>query len=150
MQKKMWFVHLAYYILSALIYVGIVYGYVMLFRTPNLGDVILASFILVLLVIPLTVIALAQFSLLKWYVDPLAALEAPLLLYIGLVVQEMSSTKGEFWDSFVSVAESFSADSFIGWLYLIGLFVLGLLASISIARKEGRSISYRLLSKFQI
>ena len=150
MQKKMWFVHLAYYILSALIYVGIVYGYALLFRTPNIGEVVLAAIVLILVVIPVAVIAIVQFSLLKWYVDPLAALEAPLLLYIGLVVQEMSSTKGEFWDSFVSVAESFSADSGIGWLYLIGLFVLGLLASISIARKEGRSISYRLLSKFQI
>ena len=35
----------------------------------------------------------------------------------------------------------------MGWLFLVGLFVFGLVMSLSFARKKGQSISYRLLSK---
>lgn len=35
----------------------------------------------------------------------------------------------------------------MGWLFLVGLFVFGLVMSLSFVRKNGQSISYRLLER---
>ena len=49
--------------------------------------------------------------------------------------------------AFLLVNSQLADDGGVGWLFLIGLFVFGLLMSLSFARKNGQSISYRILSK---
>lgn len=150
MRKKMKMLcfHLAYYILSMLVYIGFFYGYAKLFHTSDLGAAILLTYGLLFLATPILVVLVMRFSLLKWYVDPLAAIEIPLFLYVGMILTRMSRSEVRLYDAFLRINESLSADGGSGWFYLVGLFVLGLVASFSVARKEGKSISYRLLSNF--
>ena len=147
MRTKMLFFHLAYYILSLLIYVGFLYGSAALFRTSNLGTVIAITYGFLYLATPILIAVIMRFSLLKWYVDPLAAAEIPLFLYFGCVINEMNRSGIPFVDAILEFNEKLSADSGSGWFFLIGLFLFSLVASISFSRKEGKSISYKLISK---
>ena len=147
MRTKMLFFHLAYYILSLLIYVGFLYGSAALFHTSNLGTVIAITYGFLYLATPILIAVIMRFSLLKWYVDPLAAAEIPLFLYFGCVINEMNRSGIPFFDAILEFNEKLSADSGSGWFFLIGLFLFSLAASISFSRKEGKSISYKLISK---
>ncbi|MBE6942212.1 MAG: hypothetical protein E7455_08025 [Ruminococcaceae bacterium] len=147
MRTKMLFFHLAYYILSLLIYVGFLYGSAALFRTSNLGTVIAITYGFLYLATPILIAVIMRFSLLKWYIDPLAAAEIPLFLYFGCVINEMNRSGIPFFDAILEFNEKLSADSGSGWFFLIGLFLFSLVASISFSRKEGKSISYKLISK---
>ena len=147
MRIKMLFFHLAYYILSLLVYVGFLYGSAALFRTSNLGAVIAITYGLMFLATPILIAVIMRFSLLKWYVDPLAAVEIPLFLYFGSVISQMNGSEVPFFDAVIKYNEKLSANGGSGWVFLIGLFLFGLAASFSFSRKEGKSISYKLISK---
>ena len=54
---------------------------------------------------------------------------------------------GNLRSAFLLVNNDLGDDGGMGWLFLVGLFVFGLVMSLSFARKNGQSISYRLLSK---
>jgi hypothetical protein len=54
---------------------------------------------------------------------------------------------GDLRSAFLLVNNDLGDDGGMGWLFLVGLFIFGLLASLSFARKNGQSISYRLLSR---
>lgn len=147
MRKKMLFFHLVYYVLSLLIYGGVLYGSTRLFRTSNLGAVIAITYGLMFLATPILIAVIMRFSLLKWYVDPFAAAEVPLFLYIGSVISQMNRSGIPFFQALLKYNEKLSADGAGGWFFLIGLFFFGLAASFSFARKRGESISYKLISK---
>ena len=149
-KMKMLCLHFAYYVLSMLVYIGFLYGYAKLFHTSDLGAAILLTYGLLFLATPILVVLVMRFSLLKWYVDPLAALEVPLFLYIGMIINQMNRSGVQFYDAFLTINESLSADGGSGWFYLIGLFVLGLIASFSLARIRGESICYRLIFKISV
>ncbi len=141
--------HVGYYVLCLLFYVGGLIVSTLAFRfTSGLGGVVAVAYGQLFLVTPIIVVVLARFSLLKWYVDPIAAAEIPLLLYVGAIYAQMHSWGISFYDSFLKYNEKLSADGGIGWLFLLVLFVIGLAASFSPARKRGESISYRAISKF--
>ncbi len=95
----------------------------------------------VMLMIPI----LMRFSLFKFYIDPIAAAEWPLFLIILMLGGSL------FRDGLIQAALSFhrhmADDGGLGYLTLIGQFLWGLLASFSIRRKEGKSISFRLIEK---
>lgn len=82
MRKRMLFFHLAYYILSPLAYGAFFCCVTGLFHTTNLGAAIAVTYGLMFLATPMVIVVLMRFSLLKWYVDPFAAAEIPLFLYI--------------------------------------------------------------------
>lgn len=147
MRRKMLFFHLLYYILSLLVYIGVFFGFAKLFHTSDLGVAIVGTYALLFVVAPIVVISVMRFSLLKWYVDPVAALEMPLFLYIGMIIKQMNRSEVQFYDAFLKINASLCADGGSGWAFFIGLFVLGLAASFSLARKRGESISYRLISR---
>jgi len=91
---------------------------------------------------PVIILLFMRFSLLKWYVDPFAAAEVPLCLY-GIMICNRMGRKGEgFLAAFADVNESLCEDGAVLLLFLIGVFVFGLIASFSIARKNGKSIGY--------
>lgn len=148
MKKKMVFFHLAYYIIYLLIYMGFFFGISRLLKTSNLGAVVLFTYGLLFVATPIMIAILTRFSLLKWYVDPLAAAEAPLFLYMVMIFNHMKRSE-DFCSAVEEINETLSADGGTGWLFLIGLFLFGLAASFSFARKQEESISYRLIAKLQ-
>lgn len=149
MRKRMLFFHLAYYILSLVLYGAFYYG------TPNvipvsrisIGMVVALTYGMLFIATPIIVAILMRFSMLKWYVDPFAAAEIPLFLYIGSVIFQMNRSGIPFFQALLKYNEKLSADGGEGWFFHIGLFLFGLVASLSFARKRGESISYKLIAK---
>lgn len=147
MRKKIFLFHLAYYALVLLAYWAFLFVFSSLFRTSNLGAAIVITYGLLYLAIPILIAVMMRFSLLKWYVDPFAAAEVPLSFYIGSVIVQMNRSDITFFRALLKYNEKLSADGGGGWAFLIGLFLFGLIASFSFARRKGRSISYKLISK---
>ena len=148
MRKKMLLFHLTYYVFSLLIYIGFLFASAKQFHTSNLGAVIAITYGLMFLATPILIAVIMRFSLLKWYVDPLAAAVVPLILYIGMIINQMNRSGVHFYAAFLEINKVLSADERTGWFFLVGLFLFGLVTSFSFARKKGESISYRLISKF--
>lgn len=148
MRNKMLTIHAVYYIFSLLVYIGFFYGSAKLFHTSNLGAAMALTYGLMFLATPIITALLMRLSLLKWYVDPFAAAEIPLFLYLSMIINQMKRSGESFFDAFFEYNQKLSADGGMGWFFLIGLFIFGLAASFSLARKRGESISYRLISKF--
>ena len=146
MKKKLLIFHILYYILFLLIYVGAAYAAVRLLKTDNLAAAVVRAGVLLFVMTPAMILVFARFSLLRWYVDPLAAAIVPLFLYCVMVINQHKHT-GAFGKAFAEVNEALANDSGMGWAFLIGLFLFGLLASFSPARKNGKSISYKLVVK---
>ena len=115
-------------------------------KADNLGSVIAVTYGVLFVMTPILVAILMRFSLFKWYVDPIAAAEIPLFLYFGMLFNQMKRS-GDLRSAFLLVNNKLSDDGGMGWLFLVGLLVFGLIMSLSFARKNGQSISYRLLAK---
>ena len=148
MEKKIPLFQVAYYMLSLLVYMGVLFVSSKLLPTATLGGAMLVTYGMLFLVTPTIVVALMRLSLLKWYADPIAAAEIPLFLYLAMIGKQMRRAEVSFYDAFVRINGQLSADGGEGWIFLVGLFLLGLAASFSVARKNGESISYRLISRF--
>ena len=150
MKKKILLFQLLYYFLSASIYIGFFYFVSFVLNLSDnkvdLGTAMAATYFFLFIGIPIVIAVLMRFSLFKWYVDPFAAAEIPLLLYIGMIITNARRTES-IQRAFLSVNGKLCDDGGMGWLFLVGLFVFGLLASFSFARKDGESISYRVISK---
>ena len=141
--------HVGYYLLCAPIYaVAYLAATIMFILIVNFGNVWYLPRYLLLVATPIIVGILTRFSFLKWYVDPIAALEVPLVIYAGSILLNVIRWDVRFYDSFLAYNGQLSADGGKGWFFLLGLFVIGLVTSFSLARKRGESISYRGLSKF--
>ena len=150
MKKKLTLFSLLYYTLIPLVYVAL-FAFASLLldasgSSGNLGAVIAATYALMFVAVPALTVILMRLSLLKWYVDPIAAAEIPLFLYGTMIVSQMKRAK-PFSAAYLTVNESLCRDGGEGLFFLIGLFVLALLASFSPARKKGESISYQLIAK---
>lgn len=149
MKKKIWLFQLAYYILIPLLFLFFYYGFAKLFHTSNLGEAIVFAYGLLFIATPCLIAVFMRFSLLKWYVDPLAATEVPLFLYIGMIITRINRSGISFYSAFLTVNNQLSAKGGEGWFVLLGLFLFGLACSLSFARKNEKSISYRLITKFR-
>ena len=112
----------------------------------DLGSLIVVTYGVVFVMTPVLTAVLMRFSLLKCYVDPIAAAEIPLFLYSAILFNQSKRT-GDLSSAFLLVNNRLGGDGGKGWLFLVGLFVFGLLMSFSFARKNEQSISYRLIAK---
>ena len=150
MKKKHVIFHFLYYTLTIIVYMTFFYGASLMLdltgKADNLGSVMVVTYGVLFVMTPVVVAVMMRFSLFKWYVDPIAAAEIPLFLYVGMLINHMKHS-GEFRSAFLLVNNTLSDDGGEGWLFLIVLFIFGLVMSLSFARKKGQSISYRLLSK---
>ena len=150
MQKKHIFSHILYYVLTPVVYLLFFYIASLFLdlsgESDNLGAVMAVTYAVLFFLTPLLIAVLMRFSLFRWYVDPIAAAEIPALLYFGMIVNQFKRS-GTIRSAFLLVNNSLSEDGGMGWFFIIGLFIFGLLASLSFARKNGQSISYRILSK---
>ncbi len=145
MRKKLLALHVGYYVLCLLTYVGIFHVLTNTFMfIAGLGGLLYVDYLL-LAATPIIVAILTRFSLLKRYVDPIATAEVLLAIYI---LTKMYGWRMTVYDFVAGYHENISVDSGKGWLFFVGLYVVGLAASFSFARKRGESISFRVLSKF--
>ncbi len=146
MSKRMPLYRILYYVVFLLAFLCC-WGLLMLLIVcypgeGNLGAVMLMTYALVFVCIPAGVAVFARLSLLRWYVDPFAAALVPVCLYFILVIDKIE-VFGGFWGAFEHINQTMLRDNGEGLLYFIGLFLFGLAASFSIARKEGRSTAFR-------
>lgn len=150
MKNKHVIFHFLYYVLTVVVYMAFFYGASLLLdltgRGEDLGAAILVTYGVLFVMTPVLVAILMRFSLFKWYVDPIAAVEIPLFLYVGMLFNQMKRS-GDLRSAFLLVNNDLGDDGGMGWLFLVGLFVFGLVMSLSFARKNGQSISYRLLER---
>ena len=142
MKMKIVLFQILYYILFLLCYVGFAVVAVRLLKTNNLAAAVIRAAALLFVLTPAIILVLSRFSLLRWYVDPFAAAIVPAFCFVGLVVNEIKH-RGSFLEA-ITTAIWVDTEA---WLVLLGLFLFGLVASISPARKNGKSISYRILNK---
>lgn len=111
----------------------------------NLGFVIAVTYGVLFVGFPILVCVLMRFSLLKMIVDPIAAACCPAFLYGAMLVNEIRRGGHGLTAAFLTLNDKLSDDGGMGWVFLIGLFLLGLIASVSFARREGKSVSFRIL-----
>lgn len=139
-----------YYVLTMVVYMAFFYAASLMLdltgKTDNLGYVMTVTYGVLFVMTSVLVAILMRFSLFKWYVDPIAAVEIPLFLYVGMLFNQ-AKRSGDLSSAFLLVNNDLGDDGGMGWLFLVGLFVFGLVMSLSFARKNGQSISYRLLSR---
>ena len=151
MSKRMPLYRILYYVVFLLAFLGCLWLVMWLasLRSPvGLGTAVMMVYILVFLCIPVGVAIFARLSLLRWYVDPFAAALVPLALYFIMVIDKIEIAGG-LWPAFAMINQSLIHKNGEGLLYFIGLFVFGLVASISVARKEGRSISFQWIEMLE-
>lgn len=150
MKKKHVIFHFLYYVLTMVVYMAFFYAASLMLdltgKADNLGYVMTVTYGVLFVMTPVLVAILMRFSLFKWYVDPIAAVEIPLFLYVGMLFSQMKRS-GDLRSAFLLINNDLGDDDGMGWLFLVGLFVFGLVMSLSFARKNGQSISYRLLTK---
>ncbi len=148
MKKKFICFHFIYYALTIIVYMAFFYATSLMLdltgKADNLGSVMAVTYGVLFVMTPMLIAVLMRFSLFKWYVDPIAAAEIPLFLYGEMLINQMKRS-GDFRSAFLLVNNKLGDDGGEGWLFLVGLFVFGLIMSLSFARKNGQSISYRLL-----
>lgn len=144
MKKKTVFLQSLYYLLIPCVFLAFYYGASLLIPdNASLGTAIAATYGILFVGTPVVVAFLMRFSLLRWYADPFAAVEIPLLLYIMMLVSRMQRGN-RFSVAFSELNHSLSPE---GWFFLIGLFLFGLIVSISPARKQGQNIIYKWIQK---
>lgn len=151
MKNKHVIFHFLYYALTIVIYMAFFYATSLMLnltgKADNLGSVMAVTYGVLFVMTPVLVAVLMRFSLFKWYVDPIAAAEIPLFLYASMLNNQMKRSDDSFVSALRLLHNKLGDDGGMGWLFLIGLFVFGLVMSLSFARKNGQSISYRLLDK---
>ena len=150
MKKKHVIFHFLYYLLTMVVYMAFFYAASLMLdltgKADNLGSVMAVTYGVLFVMTPVVVAVMMRFSLFKWYVDPIAAAEIPLFLYVGMLFNQ-AKRSGDLLSAFRLVNNDLGDDGGMGWLFLVGLFVFGLVMSLSFARKHGQSISYRLLER---
>ena len=150
MKNKHVIFHVLYYALIIVVYMAFFCAASLILdltgNADDLGVAMAVTYGVLFVMTPVLVAVLMRFSFFKWYVDPIAAAEIPLFLYVGMLFNQMKRS-GDLRSAFLMVNNDLGDDGGVGWLFLVGLFVFGIVTSLSIARKNGQSISYRLLSK---
>ena len=148
MKKAVWVFQILYYVLFMLVYLAFYsFAWWVLNMSGNigLGTIMAYTYAVLFVGTPVVIAVLMRFSLLKWYIDPIAAAMIPLFFYVGMIITNINRHGNDLSKAFASVNISLCNDGGEGIFFLLGLFVFGLLASFSIARKKGKSISFRAL-----
>lgn len=149
MKKKLAVFQIIYYVLIVIIFLLFMYVSMLFLDLCNgsLGFIIFAICFVLYAMIPILIIILMRFSLLKWYVDPIAAFMIPFFLYVVMIINNTNRTH-DLKASFLLVNDKLADDGGAGFMFFLFLFVLGIVASFSIKRRKGSSISYKILSGF--
>ena len=147
MKRRLILLSGAYYLSIFLIHVVCYFVIWMMSHVfTDLSDTVALVCGYVFILTPFITLIMMRFSFLKWYVDPFAAAEFPLLGYVYFIINQMK--RGEDFISAVSnVNSSLIENGGMLIMILLGLFIFGIISSFSIARVRGKSISYVLFVK---
>ena len=122
MKKKIIIFQAIYYALILAVYLTFFYLSSLMLTlsgaSDNLGAVMMVTYGVLYLMTPVLIAVLMRFSLFKWYVDPIAAAEIPLLLYVGMLINHMKRS-GNFRSAFLLVNNTLGDDGGMGWLFLV-------------------------------
>lgn len=144
MKKKIFFLQGLYYLLVPCAFMVFFYGTSLLIpNKAGLGTVMAATYGVLFVGTPILTAVLMRCSLLRWYMDPFAAGEIPLCLYLMMLLNQVKRS-GSFAEGFSALNHSLALE---GFLFLAGLFLFGLIASISPSRKAGQNIMYRFMQE---
>ena len=150
MKKKLILYSVLYYCLIPAVFRGIMLLLSALLSITksrdNIGAVIIAALVFLYVAIPVVDAVLMRFSPLRFYVDPFAAAECPLFMYLALIISRLRSTDS-VRNAFLIVNQDLADDYGMGFFILTGLFIIGVLFSLSIKRRYGQSIAYRIINK---
>ena len=113
----------------------------------DLGFIISVTYGFLFVFKPIFTALLMRFSPIKWVIDPFAALEIPLFLYAAMILQNMKRRNMSLISSFLAVNNELNDDGKTGWLFLIYIFIFGIVSSISCSRVKGNSAFYKLTDK---
>ena len=123
MKKKLIIFHILYYVLTLLIYIAFFSAVSLLFKlsgeADNLGAAIAVTYGLLFVMTPMITAVLMRFSLFRWYIDPFAAAEIPLFLYLGMIWTQVRRS-GALKAAFLLVNSQLADDGGMGWLFLTG------------------------------
>ena len=114
----------------------------------SLGMIMAATYALLFVGFPVLTAILMRFSLLKWILDPFAAAVPSLLVYGLLVFGQRRQWHG-LYAAILNAHRELTDDGGTGLHFLIGLFLFGLLCTLSFARRRGESLSYRLIGRIR-
>lgn len=112
----------------------------------DLGAVVFAAYAFVFFAAPVIDAVMMRFSPLRFYIDPFAAAEIPLFLYLAMILNGLK-TADSARSAFLLVNRTLADDGGMGFLFLAGLFLFGVLSSLSFKRRLGQSIAYRIIEK---
>ena len=107
---------------------------------------VFAAYAFVFFAAPVIDAVMMRFSPLRFYIDPFAAAEIPLFLYLAMILNGLKSAGG-VRSAFLLVNRRLTDDGGMGVLFLAGLFLFGALFSFSFKRKRGQSVAYRIMEK---
>ncbi len=148
---KKTFSHFIYYLILPICYLSLLYLTSALLDLTggkdNLGAAMAATYGFLFLSTPILTLILMRFSMLPWIVDPFAAAALPLTLYLGMiftVYRRCCDLIRAFGDVCISLAD----DGGEGYLFLCGMFVFGLVCSISFRRMKGDHLPGRIRRYF--
>jgi len=150
MKKTKIIYNIAYYALVPAVWYGITCLYSLatagMRGTDDLGTAATVVFGYAFVLTPAYTAAAMRFSLLRAYIDPFAAAEIPLAIFLVTVAKQFGRS-GELSSAFLIVGGKLSDDYGIRYLFFAGLFIWGLAWSFSKKRLRGESVAYRLLSR---
>ena len=149
MKKKLIIFQFLYYIFTVIVYMAFFYTVSLMLDIADagLGAAVFATYVTLFFMTPVLIAFLMRFSFFKWYVDPIAAALIPLFLYGSMIINTVRRSDRGFESAFLVVNRKLADDGGAGFIFLVLLFAFGLIASFSIKRAQGKSISYRLLFK---
>ncbi len=146
--KRKWLFQALYYVLVPCVFAAfLMLANLLLGDSANLGTVIAYVYFVLFLLTPIVAAVLMRFSLLKWVLDPFAALEIPLLLYIGMICKCMTRDGVGILSAFNLTNAKLADDGGEGFVFFAVLFVFSLLCTLSFKRTRECSVSYRILKK---
>lgn len=114
----------------------------------NLGAVILVTYIFVFAALPALEIFIMRYSFFKWYIDPIAAAEIPVTIYTAMLINTLKTSHG-LKSAFLTLNGSLAEDKGVEFIFLIGLFIIGIIASFSLKRIKEQNASYRIINKLR-
>lgn len=150
--RKVLIFQLVYYLLVPIVYAVFFFASSLLLEmthTNDLGTVMALTYGVLFVLTPVLTLVLMRFSLFGWYLDPIAAAEIPLFLYVSMLINLIRRT-GNIASAFLLLNADLADDFAQGWIFLIVLFAFALVCTFSFARVKKKSISYRIIEKIKI
>lgn len=114
----------------------------------NLGAFVLVTYAVIFAALPALEIFIMRYSFFKWYIDPIAAAEIPVTIYTAMLINTLKTSHG-FKSAFLTLNGSLAEDKGVGFIFLIGLFIIGIIASFSLKRIKEQNVSYRIINKLR-